>query len=101
MRIDLDILTGLAQLAERMPEFKNYRPTATIAELRRTLLRELDFVRERRNMERFQKVFRRDQSVLVPRTYGEHCTGRVLTMQRLEGVALSDSRRLRETNFDL
>ncbi len=101
MRIDLEILTGLAQLAERVPEFKNYRPIATVAELRRTLLRELDFVRERRNMERFQKVFRRDRSVLVPRTYGEHSTSRVLTMQRLEGIALSDSRRLRETNLDL
>jgi ubiquinone biosynthesis protein len=101
MRIDLEILTGLAQLAERVPEFKNYRPTATVAELRRTLLRELDFVRERRNMERFQKVFRRDRSVLVPQTYAGLSTSRVLTMQRLDGVALSDSRRLRETSLDL
>ncbi len=101
MRIDLDILTGLAQLAERVPEFKNYRPIATVAELRRTLLRELDFVRERRNMERFKKAFRRDRSVLVPHAYGELSTARVLTMQRIEGVALADGCRLRESKFDL
>ncbi len=101
MRIDLDILTGLAQLAERVPEFKNYRPIATVAELRRTLLRELDFVRERRNLERFKKAFRRDRSVLVPHAYGELSTARVLTMERIDGVALADGCRLREAKFDL
>jgi len=80
---------------------KDYRPSRPLPTSARTLLRELDFVRERRNMERFEKVFRRDPSVLVPRTYGELCTARVLTMQRLEGIALSDCRRLNETHIDL
>jgi ubiquinone biosynthesis protein len=101
MRVDLEILAGLVQLAERVPEFKNYRPAATVGELRRTLLRELDFVRERRNMERFQRDFRRDRCVLIPRAYPEFCTARVLTMQRLEGLPLSDSQRLSENGRDL
>jgi ubiquinone biosynthesis protein len=101
MRVDLEILTGLMQMAERVPEFKNYRPSATLGEFRRTLLRELDFARERRNMERFQREFRGQRTVLIPQTYPEHCSPRVLTMQRLEGVALDDPQRLASSGLDL
>ena len=43
VEVDLDILTGLAQLAERIPEFENYRPNALAAEFRRVFRHELDF----------------------------------------------------------
>ena len=35
VRVDLDILTGLAQLAERIPELRPYRPRSTVAEFQR------------------------------------------------------------------
>ena len=41
IRRDLDILTGLANWAERVPELSNYRPRATMAEFQRTLRRSL------------------------------------------------------------
>ena len=44
--VDLDILAGLAQLAEMIPEFQPYRPRAIVAEFQRTMRRELDFGRE-------------------------------------------------------
>lgn len=43
VRIDLEILAGLAILAQKIPEFANYRPRAIVAEFQRTLRRELDF----------------------------------------------------------
>jgi ubiquinone biosynthesis protein len=39
--------------------------------------------------------------VRVPHTYGELCTSRVLTMQRLEGLSLSDTQGLRDAQLDL
>src|SRR5260221_7377252 len=48
---DLEVLAGLAQLAEQFPEFALYRPTANVAEMGRTLRRELDFGREERNLQ--------------------------------------------------
>ena len=45
MEVDLDILGGLAQLAERLPELEAYRPQATVAEFRRIVRREFDFAR--------------------------------------------------------
>ena len=60
MEVDLDILAGLAQLAERIPELVPYRPVATVAEFRRVVRRELDFAREARNMQQFTRNFRRN-----------------------------------------
>ncbi len=90
IRVDLDILAGLAQLAERIPEFQNYRPGAIVAEFHRALHGELDFGREERNMQHFARDFRRDPTVHIPRTYPELCTGRVLTMELIEGLKLSE-----------
>ena len=56
--VDMDILAGLAQLAEMVPEFQNYRPRAIVAEFQRTMRRELDFGRELRNIQQFARDFR-------------------------------------------
>lgn len=101
VRVDLDILSGLALLAERVPEFKNYRPQATVAEFQRTLLRELDFSREERNMMQFSQDLNGSANVHIPQVYPELSTGRVLTMERIEGIKLSESARLAESGIDL
>jgi len=101
VRIDLDILSGLALLAERIPEFTNYRPYETAAEFQRILLRELDFGREERHMQEFAHEFETDATIQVPRTFPELSTGRVLTMELLEGIKLAETTRLIEAGYDL
>ena len=64
--VDMDILAGLAQMAEMMPEFRNYRPAAIAAEYQRTMRRELDFGREQRNIQQFAHDFRNDPTVHFP-----------------------------------
>jgi len=87
VRVDLDILVGMAILAERLPEFENYRPRAMVDEFQRSLLRELDFSREQRNMQQFASDFADDPTIRIPLPYAELSTSRVLTMQRLEGIS--------------
>ena len=87
--IDLEILLGLAQLAERIPEFAPYRPRAMIAEFQRALRRELDFGREERNLQQFTHIFEGSRTIRIPRSYPSLSTSRVLTMERLDGVPLT------------
>ena len=63
VHVDLDILSGLAQLAERLPEMAPYRPCATVDEFQRALRRELDFGRELRNLEEFGRHFSANAAV--------------------------------------
>lgn len=101
IRRDLEILTGLAHLAERVPEWTNYRPRASMAEFQRTLRRELDFGREERNLQQFVHMFAGDPTVRIPRSFADFCTPRILTMQFLDGVKLSQAQNAENTAFDL
>ena len=101
VRIDLEILAGLAMLAERVPEFVNYRPRAIVAEFQRTLRRELDFSRERRNIERFARDLAGHPEVHIPATFAELSTRRVLTMEFLDGVKFADAARASRHDFDM
>lgn len=90
LRVDADILVGLAELAEKLPDLAPYRPRATAAEFARAALRELDFRDERRRLERFREAFAGDQRVVIPAPVPELSAARVLTLEWLEGVKLSD-----------
>ncbi len=99
--VDMEILAGLAVMAERLPEFRNYRPHAIIEEFRRSMRRELDFGRELRNIQQFAQNFRNDRTVRIPRPYPELSSRRVLTMEMLEGIKLLQSDRLQAAGVDL
>ncbi len=101
VHVDLDILAGLAQMAQMIEEFQNYRPEAIVEEFRRTLSNELEFSRELRNMQQIARQFQNDSSLRVPRTYPEYSTDRVLTMEFLEGIPLGESTRLEQSGIDL
>jgi ubiquinone biosynthesis protein len=101
MEVDLDIMAGLAQLAERIPELEPYRPVAMVTEFRRVVRRELDFVREARNLQQFARNFAGSPYVRIPRYYAELSTPRVLTIEWLDGVKVSDPAVHRIPGIDL
>ena len=88
---DLDIINGLAQLAERIEEFKAYQPVQVVNALSRSMLRELDFEREQRNLIQFAEMFKKNKSIVSPRPFPDLCSSRMITMQRIEGNDLRDA----------
>ena len=90
IKVDMEILSGLAQLSERVPELQPYRLSATMSELERMMRRELDFVRELHNQQQFARLFADDERLMIPDVYPELSTSRVLTMQWLDGAKLSE-----------
>lgn len=98
---DLDILMALAEFAEKVDtNFLLYQPRITLAAFRRSLLRELDFLREQKNLEQFARNFANDDTVHIPRVYPEITTRRVLTLERLEGFSIADKQRMQQEGID-
>ncbi|HAN98373.1 MAG TPA: ABC transporter [Planctomycetaceae bacterium] len=97
---DLDILVGLAQLAERVEEYRSYRPAQVVGELARTMRRELEFGREERNLTQFAAMFEKDSTVRIPQPISAYCTPRVLTMEYVEGIPIDDTVRLQQAGYD-
>jgi ubiquinone biosynthesis protein len=102
VRRDLDLLVGLAELAGKHGgPLQRFQPVATARYFQRTLLRELDFTYERRHLDRFASDFADDETVRFPSAFPEWCSARVLTMERLRGIPVSDAAALAEAGADL
>lgn len=87
---DLDIIAGLAQLADKLDEFKPYQPTQLVRQLSAAMLSELDFRNEQHTLAQFRRLFRHNKTVRIPQPEPRLCTSRMLTMERLDGVKLSE-----------
>ncbi|WP_153557348.1 ABC1 kinase family protein [Roseimaritima sediminicola] len=82
---DLDVLAGLAQLAEHVEAFAPWGPAEMARQMMPMLRHELDFEREQQNMQVFDQFFADDPDVVLPEPVAELCTARVLVMTRLDG----------------
>jgi len=99
--VDVMILEDIARLLEEhMPESRRYDPTGIVREFRRTTKREVDFGIERANIEVFRRNFAGSEEVYVEKTYPEYSTSRVLTIEFIDGIKISDIDRLREADVD-
>jgi ubiquinone biosynthesis protein len=86
---DLEVLRGLAMLAERIPELAVWQPRGIVEQLSRSLKRELSFSRELSNLLMFQSTLKDCDGVVVPHAYPKLSTARVLTMERVEGESIN------------
>jgi len=86
---DLEVLRGLAVLAERIPELAVWQPRGIVDQLSRSLKRELSFSRELSNLLMFQSTLKDSEGVIVPHAYPKLSTARVLTMERVEGQSIN------------
>jgi predicted unusual protein kinase regulating ubiquinone biosynthesis (AarF/ABC1/UbiB family) len=71
-----------------------------IEELGTQVPRELDFVQEGRNAETLARHLAHRDDVVVPRIHWAHSTRRVLVMERMEGIKITDVEALREAGID-
>ncbi len=91
VEIDLHILeTVVPYLHERFEFARTYDLPHLFLELRRSLLREINFSREARNMKIVAGNFRGHPEVFIPGVFDECSSDRVLTMELAEGTKLKD-----------
>jgi ubiquinone biosynthesis protein len=88
---DLRILNHVARLMEmELPESRRYRPIQIVSQLRRSLISELDLVREARNIDVFARHFKNDPTVRIPRVYWDYCAEVVNVQEELIGIPGTD-----------
>ncbi|MCU0712293.1 MAG: AarF/UbiB family protein [Pirellula sp.] len=85
---DLEVLQGLAVMADRIPELAAWQPKSLVEQLSRTLRRELSFSREISNLQVFHRVLQSSDKLRIPITYPACSSARMLTMEKLEGKSI-------------
>src|SRR3989338_2162808 len=99
---DVSILFMIAGLVEKyIEETKTFNPKGIVEEFFKTLKKELDFVVEAGNMSRIRKNFEGHETIVIPQVYRNLSSTKVLTLERLEGVRLSDKALLQEKGVDI
>ena len=100
-RLDLEVLQQLAAVVQRHPRWGRGRDWVGIAqECRRVLLRELDFRLEAEHAARFRQQFLDDPGIRVPGVIWELSSRRVLCLDYLPGIKITDRQALVEAGIN-
>jgi ubiquinone biosynthesis protein len=99
---DLEVLHALAALAERYwADSRRLRPTEVVSEYERTILNELDLIREAANASQLRRNFAGSTMLHVPEVHWDLCRREVMVMERIHGVPISDVARLHALGTDI
>ncbi|HEV7611322.1 MAG TPA: ubiquinone biosynthesis regulatory protein kinase UbiB [Steroidobacteraceae bacterium] len=100
--LDLEVLEYLAKLAdEYWGEARRLRPVELVGEYRKTILDELDLLREAGNAAQLKRNFAGSPLLYVPEVYWDYCRVNVMVMERIHGVIVNDLDELRRRGADI
>lgn len=101
VKSDLGIMRDIARSIERRAAWaRNYNLTGIVNEFADNVIAELDYRNEAYNLRRMASVLEPFPDVRVPQVYGDLSTSRVLTMEFVRGVKITDVAHLEDTGVD-
>src|SRR5918997_3665425 len=101
MSKDLEVLADIAEFFDNHTEAgRRYEFAAILEELRKSLMRELDYRQEARNLSTFADNLRDFEELVVPRPVDDYTTSRVLTMDYVSGRKITDLSPLTRIDLD-
>ncbi len=94
--LDLEVLHYLAELAnEYWADARRLRPVELVREYRKTILDELDLLREAGNAAQLKRNFAGSPLLYVPEVFWDYCRVNVMVMERIHGVIVNNLEELR------
>jgi ubiquinone biosynthesis protein len=101
MERDFEIIENVAARATRHSKAAARHDVVALAdEFVRALRTQLDYLQEARNAERFAANFADDPWVRIPRVFSDLATSRVITLERIRGMKITDLTALDEAGLD-
>ncbi len=101
IRSDLELMYSVAELAERYSkEARRLRPLEVVAEYEKTIIDELDLMREAASASQLRRNFEDSSLLYVPEVYWPLNRTNVMVMERISGTPVSDIIGLRNVGVD-
>lgn len=98
---DLEVLTQIARFVDKHTKYgRLYDFEGMVSELRKVMEREINFVSEGENLDRFRDNLSRNHDVTAPKVIWIYTTRKVLTMDFVEGVKINNIKALNEMGAD-
>ena len=98
---DLVIMKDMAKFLEKYDvNAKNINLLYIVETFENMLKKELSLTNERKNMERFENNFKGNEHLHVPVVYKELSNNRILCMEFIEGIKITDKEKIEKTGFN-
>ncbi len=99
---DISLLYIIAELAAKYSsQLRRLRPVEVVAEYEKTILDELDLMREAANASQLKRNFEGSADLYIPAVYWDFVRKNVLVMERIHGVSVRDISTLKEHHTNL
>ncbi|NOQ90464.1 MAG: ubiquinone biosynthesis regulatory protein kinase UbiB [Gammaproteobacteria bacterium] len=99
---DISLLYIIAELAAKYSsQLRRLRPVEVIAEYEKTILDELDLLREAANASQLRRNFEGSNDLYVPEIYWDYVRKNVLVMERIYGTPIRDIESLKQQGTDM
>jgi len=99
---DLSLMRMMASWVEGLSaDGKRLKPREVVAEFDKYLHDELDLVREAASAAQLRRNMEGLNLVLIPEMFWDYCQSEVIVMERMKGIPISQTARLREAGIDM
>ncbi|KGA39500.1 ubiquinone biosynthesis regulatory protein kinase UbiB [Pectobacterium odoriferum] len=102
IKADMRLMKRLAGwLPHLLPDGRRLRPREVVLEYEKTLLDELNLLREAANAIQLRRNFENSPMLYVPEVYSDYCSESMLVMERIYGIPVSDVDALKANGTDM
>ena len=99
---DIEMLYFLANLANKYwPRSKNLKPLEIITEYEKTVMNELNLMREGANTAQLKRNFEGSNLLYVPNIFWDYCRKEVLVQERIYGIPIRDMKALKSAKTNI
>ena len=102
IRRDIGLLYIIADKLQRYwSEGRRLRPLEVVREFEKTIIDELDLMREAASATQIRRNFADSELLYVPEVYWPYCRRNVMVMERISGIPVSNIEAIRDAGIDL
>ncbi|AFH93417.1 TPA: ubiquinone biosynthesis regulatory protein kinase UbiB [Providencia stuartii] len=90
IKADVKLMYRIANWVPLLPDGRRLRPKEVVREYEKTLIDELNLLRESANAIQLRRNFENSSMLYVPEVYADYCRENVMVMERIYGIPVSD-----------
>ncbi len=99
---DMELFYSIARILDKYwPAAKRLHPIEVVGEFDKIIHDELDLMREAANASQLRRNFQNSDKLYIPKIYWDYVSEKVMTMEYIEGIPISDIETLQANNIDL
>ncbi|MGP1928461.1 MAG: ubiquinone biosynthesis regulatory protein kinase UbiB [Arsenophonus sp. NC-WZS1-MAG3] len=98
---DIGLMYWLANCIPLLPDGRRLRLREVVREYEKTLIDELNLLREAANTIQLRRNFENSSMLYIPEVYSDYCRENVMVMERIYGIPISDINELKKQGINM